>query len=123
MVARVRELTDGRGADAVIECTGTLETWEAASAYASRGGTVSLFGGLPIDTRVSFDAARLHYDGLRVISPFHFTSRAVRDAYGLLSRHEIEVLPLISDTYALDRLPEAFAALDGGHGVKLAIVP
>jgi L-iditol 2-dehydrogenase len=123
LVARVRELTGGRGADAVIECTGTLATWEQAPAYVSRGGTVSLFGGLPLDTRVSFDAARLHYDGLRVISPFHFTSRAVRDAYDLLARHEIEVLPLISQSYALDDLPEAFAALDGGHGVKLAIVP
>jgi L-iditol 2-dehydrogenase len=123
LVERVRELTDGRGADAVIECTGTLETWEAAPAYVGRGGTLSLFGGLPVGARVSFDAARLHYDGLRIVSPFHFTSRAVRVAYDFLVRREIEVLPLISERYALDHLPEAFAALDGGYGVKLAIVP
>lgn len=123
LATRVRDLTGGRGADAVIECTGTLETWEAAPAYVGRGGTVSLFGGLPVGTSVSFDAARLHYDSLRIVSPFHFTSRAVRVAHDLLVRHEIEVLPLISDTFALDRLPEAFAVLDGGRGVKLAIVP
>jgi L-iditol 2-dehydrogenase len=123
LVTAVCELTQGRGADAVIECTGTRETWEAAPSYASRGGTISLFGGLPTGTHVSFDAARLHYDGLRVVSPFHFTTRAVRVAYDLLERHEVEALPLISDTYALESLPEAFAALDGGHGVKLAIVP
>jgi L-iditol 2-dehydrogenase len=123
LVAAIGRLTEGRGADAVIECTGTQETWELAPALAGRGGTVSLFGGLPPGSAVSFDAAHLHYDGLRIISPFHFTSRAVRAAYELLAREEIDVVPLISATYALDRLPEAFAALDMGHGVKLAIAP
>jgi L-iditol 2-dehydrogenase len=123
IVARVRELTGGRGADAVIECTGTQAIWESAPELSCRGGIVSLFGGLPSGTRVSFDASRLHYDGISVTSPFHFTSRAVRVAYDMIVARQIDVQPLISDRYALDDLPEAFAALDNGRGIKLAIVP
>jgi L-iditol 2-dehydrogenase len=120
---QVHELTGGRGADAVIECTGTKAAWEAAPAFACRGAAVSLFGGLPAGTSVAFDAARLHYDGIHLTSPFHFTSGAVRIAHDMIVGHEIDVLPLVSDRYPLDELPEAFAALDQGRGIKLAIVP
>jgi len=119
----VRRWSDGRGADAVVECTGTKDAWEAAPSLAARGATAALFGGLPSGTRVSFDAARLHYDGVRIISPFHFSPRSVREAFDLLAAAAIDVTPLISDTYELERLAEAFAALDEGRGMKLAIVP
>lgn len=122
-VSVVRERTGGRGADAVIECTGTVTVWEAAPSYVRRGGTVSLFGGLPSGARVCFDAARLHYDELRLVSPFHFTPRDVRRAYELLVRRKIPVAQLITARYALNDLASAFAALDAGHGIKAAILP
>jgi L-iditol 2-dehydrogenase len=123
--AAVRALTDGRGADGVVECTGAREIWEAAPDYVRRGGTVVLFGGLPAGTRVAYDASRLHYDEISVVSPFHFTPRAVRAAYELLVAHTIDVEPLISERFALERLADAFAALETGRGLdlKYAIAP
>jgi L-iditol 2-dehydrogenase len=123
VAALVRERTGGRGMDAVIESTGTAVVWEAVPAFVRRGGTVSLFGGLPGGTRVSFDAARLHYDEVRVVSPFHFGPRAVREAHDLLVGGAIDPLPLVTERFALADLGRAFAALDGGDGVKFAIVP
>jgi L-iditol 2-dehydrogenase len=124
-VTAVREYTHGRGADAVVETTGTLEVWEAAPQYVRRGGTVVLFGGLPGGTRVSFDAARLHYDEVRLVSPFHFTPRDVRTAYDLLGAGAIDVEPLISERWGLDALADAFARLDEDRGInlKFAILP
>jgi L-iditol 2-dehydrogenase len=119
----VRAATEGRGADAAIECTGALAVWEAAPRFVRRGGTVVLFGGLPGGTRASFDAARLHYDEVRVLSPFHFTPRAVRAAFDLLARGAIDPLPLVAGTYPLAAVAAAFAALDGGAGIKYEIVP
>ncbi len=123
--AALRALTGGRGADAVVESTGSRDVWEAAPSYVRRGGTVLLFGGLPGGTRVNFDAARLHYDEVAIVSPFHFTPRAVREARDLLASHSIDVVPLISERFTLDRLGEAFHALDAGGGLNLkyAIVP
>ncbi len=115
--------SDGRGADALIECTGRRDVWEAAPLLVRRGGHVALFGGLPADARVSFSAARLHYDEVRLFSPFHFTPRAVRAAYELLAHHRIAVRPLITDVVPLARIGEVFARLDAGDGVKFAIEP
>jgi L-iditol 2-dehydrogenase len=121
----LRALTAGRGADAVVESTGSRDVWEAAPSYVRRGGTVLLFGGLPGGTQVTFDAARLHYDEIAIVSPFHFTPGAVGEARDLLASHAIDVVPLISERFALDRLGEAFRALDAGGGLNLkyAIVP
>jgi L-iditol 2-dehydrogenase len=107
-IAAVRDRTDGRGADAVIETTGTQEVWEAAPAYVRRGGTVVLFGGLRGGSRVAYDAARLHYDEVKLTSPFHFTPRDVRAAYDLIATKAIDVVPLISERFSLAELAGAF---------------
>lgn len=125
VAAAIRELTNGRGADGVIESTGALEIWEAAPQFARRGGNVVLFGGLPSGARVAYDASRLHYDEIALFSPFHFTPRAVRAAYDLLASHAVDVEPLISERFPLERLAEAFASLETGRGLNLkyAIAP
>ncbi|MEO6836732.1 MAG: alcohol dehydrogenase catalytic domain-containing protein [Candidatus Tumulicola sp.] len=115
--------TGGRGADAAIECTGSLEVWEDAPALVRRGGMVSFFGGLPAEARVSFAAARLHYDQIRLISPFHFAPRDVRRAHDLIVAHAIPLLPLLSHAYALGDVATAFARLDAAEGMKVLIEP
>jgi len=120
---RVLAYTKGRGADVVIECTGQVAVWEAAPALARRGGTVVLFGGCPPDTQVRLDTQRLHYDQLRVISPFHFTPRAVRKAYAMLASDAFDGAALISGTYALEDMPDALRAHQNGEGIKFAVIP
>lgn len=124
-IAAIKERTGGRGADAVIETTGTQDVWEATPQYVRRGGTVVLFGGLSAGSRVAYDAARLHYDEIKLVSPFHFTPRDVRATYDLLCDGALDVVPLISERFALDDLANAFARLDGDAGinVKFAIAP
>jgi L-iditol 2-dehydrogenase len=119
----VRAQTAGRGADALIECTGREEVWQQAPALVRRGGIVSFFGGLPPQVRVSFDAARLHYDQVRLLSPFHFGTHAVRRAYELLASHAVEPEALVTERFALQRIGEAFERLDRGEGIKFAIEP
>ena len=60
-ITAVRELTQGFGADVVIECAGTKQTWETSVDVVRRGGRVLWFGGLPGGTKVEIDAARVHY--------------------------------------------------------------
>jgi len=125
VAATILARTGGRGADAVVESTGAPDVWEGAPALVRRGGTVVLFGGLPGGTRVSFDASRLHYDEVKLVSPFHFTPRAVARAHELLAAHALDVEPLVSERFALDRLVDAFRELDAGAGLnlKFAIAP
>jgi L-iditol 2-dehydrogenase len=119
----IAALTSGRGADAAIECTGNPEVWEAAPSFVRRGGTVSFFGGLPSSTRVSFFAARMHYDEVRLISPFHFRPSSVKRAQELLASGAIDPSPLITERVPLDEITRVFERLDGGEGIKFAILP
>ncbi|MGA8661460.1 MAG: alcohol dehydrogenase catalytic domain-containing protein [Candidatus Cybelea sp.] len=119
----VAERTGDRGVDAAIECTGSIEMWERAPALVRRGGRVSFFAGLPAEARVSFDAARLHYDEVQLIAPFHFSPRDVRSACELIASHALPLSGLISDSYSLDRIAEAFQRLDTGDALKLLIEP
>lgn len=116
-------LTEGRGADVVIECTGQLPVWEIAPSLARRGGQVILFGGCPSGTVARFDTGRLHYDQVTIVSPFHFTPRDVRQAYELLSTGAFAGSELVSGQYPLEQLAEALAQLQRGEGAKFAIVP
>ena len=119
----ILQATQGRGADLVIECTGQVEIWEACPGLARRGGQVILFGGCTPGTQVRFDTQRLHYDQLHILSPFHFTPRAVRSALEMLQLDAFRGKELISGRYPLEDLPTALAEHRDGAGVKFAILP
>jgi len=119
----IARITGGRGADVVVECTGQAAVWESAPALARRGGWVILFGGCAAGTQVSFDAHRMHYDQVRLVSPFHFTPRDVAQAHELLVGGKIGGGRLISAEYGLEDLPLALARHRRGEGIKYAVVP
>ncbi len=119
----VLDWSDGRGADVVIECTGQVDVWEAALGLSRVGGQVVLFGGCAAGSVVRFDTARLHYDQVRIFSPFHFTPRDVRRAHELLAGGELSGASLIAGEHSLEELPIALALLQAGGGPKYAIVP
>jgi L-iditol 2-dehydrogenase len=122
--AAIRAATGGRGADVVIECTGQPAVWAQAVGWARRGGQVCLFGGCPAGSTVTWETGRLHYDGVRVVSPFHFTPRDVRAAYDLLLAASGPAGPfrrLLTAHAPLAALPAVFAQLRAGEGVKYVI--
>lgn len=119
----VAALTDGRGADALVECTGRQDVWETAPSLVRRGGTVSFFGGLPSGTNVTFSASRMHYDEVRLISPFHFRPASVKRAQQLLASGDVDPRPLITQSVPLTDIASVFERLDGGEGIKFAIAP
>ena len=121
--AQVAERTQGRGADVVIECTGLPEVWEVAPEYARRGGLVVLFGGCPGGTRVSLDTYRLHYDGVRIASPFHFRPRDVQAARTLLLSGGVDWERFITSHAGLDDVPALFERLADGRDIKCAVLP
>jgi L-iditol 2-dehydrogenase len=119
----LRALSDGRGADVVIECTGQVAVWEAAPQLARRGGQVILFGGCAAGSAVRFDTGRLHYDQVAIASPFHFTPRDVRAAYEMLAGGGLGAGALVAGSYPLEGLADALARQRRGEGAKFAILP
>ena len=121
--ALVKSLTDGWGADVVIEATGVPSVWEMAIACARPGATVNLFGGCPRDTSITVNTEQLHYSELTLKGVFHNTPTYVRAALKLLTSRALPFECLISEEQPLTALGQVFEAMKQRQVVKVAIVP
>lgn len=106
----VRDLTDGAGADIVVESVGTVETLAQAIRLAGGGATVLLYGVTRADTgRV--DYVQLYLKELRLVSSRAALIGDYATAIGLLADRTVQVAPLLSESFPLDSGPAAFEAL------------
>lgn len=121
--ALVKDLTDGWGADIVIEATGVPAAWETAIACARPGATVNLFGGCPRDTTISVNTEQLHYNELTLKGVFHNTPEFVRSALALLAGGTAPFELLISDRQPLQNLEQVFQDMKHRKVIKVAIEP
>lgn len=119
----VKELTQGWGADVVIEATGVPSVWEMAIACARPGGTVNLFGGCPRDTTITVNTEQLHYSELTLKGVFHNTPEYVRQALSLIASRKIPFELVISDQRPLRDLEQAFCDMRDRKVVKVAMIP
>ncbi len=119
----VRELTHGYGADVVIECAGTRNTWEAAVQAVRRGGRVLWFGGLPGGTKVEIDGVRTHYGEIALLNIHGGTAADAHEAFHLIVSGEINVAPLLSRVMPLEQLDEALQEMIKGKAVKIVVDP
>lgn len=119
----VQRLTQGRGAELVIECVGRPEAWQEAHWHAGQGGFVLLFGGCPVESTATFDCTRIHYDQLTIKGVFHFTPADVKQAYNYLCNTPLPVEKILSGSASLAQLPDIIQQLDRGQGIKYAIIP
>lgn len=119
----VKELTDGWGADVVIEATGVPSVWEMAIACARPGATVNLFGGCPRDTTITVNTEQLHYSELTLKGVFHNTPKYVRAALKLLASRVLPFELLLSEEQPLSHLGQVFEDMKQRKVIKVAMVP
>jgi len=122
-VEAVRELTDGRGADVVIECAGVKTAWLTALDVARKGARVEWFGGLPGGTQVTIDATRVHYDELSIFGVYHLTPLSLERAFHMVCSGLVDAEPLVTHEVALKDLEEGLKMMMEGRSVKVAVVP
>jgi 2-desacetyl-2-hydroxyethyl bacteriochlorophyllide A dehydrogenase len=120
-IARVREVTDGRGADVTIETTGVMKQL-ADSVHMTRfGGKVLLFG-----IYTAKEGALPFYDlyfkevsliSARVAKPEDYTA-----CIALVERGQVKLEPLVSDVMPLGSLKEAIGLLASDSGQRMKII-
>ncbi|PZV10535.1 MAG: dehydrogenase [Leptolyngbya sp.] len=121
--ALVKDLTEGWGADVVIEATGVPAVWEMAIACARPGATVNLFGGCPRNTTITVNTDQLHYSELTLKGVFHNTPEYVRAALNLLASRAVPFELLLSGAQPLSNLAQVFEDMRQRKVIKVAIVP
>ena len=119
----INELTEGRGVDVVIECAGSVAAWRAAVAMVRRGGRVLWFGGLPADTMVPIDAARVHYGEITLLNSHGGTAADAKTAFDLITSGVVNTQALITREMELSQIEDALHAMIAGEAIKIAINP
>jgi L-iditol 2-dehydrogenase len=122
-ITRVREETDGRGADVVIEAVGLPQTWEQAVEMTRDAGTTVLFGGAATGTKFEVDTDRFHYGQLTLKGVFHLKPRHTEAALRLIIAGDIDPNILISHSMPLSKIGQALEMMSKGETMKVAITP
>jgi L-iditol 2-dehydrogenase len=122
LAARVRGLTNGRGADIVI-CANPVAASQAQAVQTVRkAGRVVLFGGLPkADPLTTLDANRIHYGEIQVVGAFSYHPSFHALALEVLSRGLVPVQHLVTHTLPLDEIDRAFQLASSGESLKVMV--
>jgi 2-desacetyl-2-hydroxyethyl bacteriochlorophyllide A dehydrogenase len=115
-VARnVREATDGRGPDVVIETTGVVPQLASAVTMVRSGGRILMYG-IITAKEGALPFYDLYYKELSLINARVAKSEDYPGAIGLVERGQVRLDPLISDVLPLGELKAAIGMLgsDGG---------
>ena len=119
--ARVLELTNGQGVDYVFDASGSSVACALAPALAARGGSVTIIG-WPEKSTFPYPVESIIEKELDI----HGTNRycnAFPRAIAQLADGQIDVHPLVSHRFGLDKVTEAFAfaADNAAETIKLMV--
>jgi threonine dehydrogenase-like Zn-dependent dehydrogenase len=115
--AAVRELSDGLGADVVVDAVGSQ--LPAALELARKAGRIVLFG-VNSRARAELSQEQITRNELTLIGSF-VGQDVFPTAIRLLEQGEIDFSPLVTHRIELAELPGAVEELRAGHAVKVEV--
>jgi len=122
VVAKVREFTNGVGADVVVCANPAANTQALGVEMVRKGGKVILFGGLPkANPMTTLNGNLIHYGEIEVIGAFSYHPRFHKLALNLLADQKLPAASLITHTFELDRINEAYQMAASGDALKVVI--
>jgi L-iditol 2-dehydrogenase len=120
-IATIKELTRGRGAASVIECSGTIAGARQAVQLARKRGTVVWFAGLPRPADLTLDANQVHYSGIKITGSTGSTIRHAHKIMDYVSSGRLSIAPVITHRFKLEEAQSALE-LGAGQGESLKIL-
>lgn len=124
VVAKVMELTGGRGADVVITATPANVTQEQAISMAARQGRISFFGGLPKnDPFIKADSNLIHYRQLHVHGANGSSPDHNKRALEYIATGQVPVKDLITRHVPLSEVMSVFDIVKNGEAIKVTVEP
>ncbi|WP_194828617.1 S-(hydroxymethyl)mycothiol dehydrogenase [Nocardia sp. XZ_19_231] len=125
VVERIKELTDGFGADVVIDAVGRPETWQQAFYGRDLAGTVVLVGVPTPDMKLEMPLIDLFSHGGALKSSWYGDCLPERDFPMLIDLYRQGRLPLdrfVTERIDIDGVEQAFAAMAQGQVLRSVVV-
>lgn len=134
-VEEVMRLTDGQGADIVLDCSGGEAAITQATRMAKNGGWITVIGLWGFDFEVNLD--NIPYNNLTVRGSWgwagmEYADQAVRMATGwhsweralkIMAMGEIDLKPIITRSITMDEWHDAYEALEAKEEIKVMMYP
>jgi L-iditol 2-dehydrogenase len=124
-VDAVLDLTDGTGADVVVDAVGGAETLGQAVRMAKAKGHVHIFGLPNTHDLVPFDLGTFFLKRLNATTTFGAQDEpglvAFRQALEIIQRGEIDMTPFVTHVFDLEHVNEAFALAHEPSGGALKV--
>jgi threonine dehydrogenase-like Zn-dependent dehydrogenase len=119
-VARIKDITKGVGADAVLECVGTHDSmWQAIRATRPGGGV----GYVGVPHGVSLEGAELFFTHVRLHGGPAPVRRYLPDLIDLVWNRKIDPGKVFDLTLPLDQVAEGYRAMDERRAIKALLRP
>jgi 2-desacetyl-2-hydroxyethyl bacteriochlorophyllide A dehydrogenase len=123
-VTRVNELSGGNGANVTYVAIGAPKAIEAAVAAAAKRGLVSCYASVhPRGTTITVDPNSFHHREVRLSGSIAQDPEDFLAAADIIGQREIDLRPLISMTFPLSRLADAFAAAGRKDNYRVLVQP
>ena len=134
-IDRVKEMTDGKGVNAVVEVTGSAAALKQALEYVAWEGRISLLGCTRVsDAQIDF-YRYVHGRGVQLLgahtrsrarlesAPYHWTEQDDYRAFlKLLERGKVKVDPVISEVYSPEQAHHVYQMLAENKNPPLGLV-
>jgi len=119
-VARIKELTHGVGADAVLECVGTQQSMMQAIRSTRPGGSVGYVG---VPHGVELDGHELFFSHVHLHGGPAPVRRFLPELIDLVWNGKINPGKVFDLTLTLDQVAEAYRAMDERRAIKVLLRP
>lgn len=124
IAARVKEETEGLGADVIIVAAPSPEAQELAFTLAAPGARINFFGGLPKDNhQITISGNAIHYQEYVVTGASSSLGRQNAEALGLIAAGKVEAAKYITHRFALEDVAQAYQAVLDKKSIKTVVFP
>lgn len=121
-IAKVKEATEGRGPDVVIETTGVVSQLGTAIHMVRAGGRILMYG-IITAKEAALPFYDLYFKELRLINARVAKSEDYPGSIGLVQRGAVKLAPIVSDVMPLGELKAAISMLGSdSSGQRLKII-
>ena len=122
--ARVRECSEGRGADLVVVCTGAMSAFSDAMVSVDRAGSILCFATTEPGDDLQVPINSFWRNSITLLSSYAAAPCDLGEAIEAIRDHVVDVTRLITHRFPIERAGEAFRMMVGAQdAVKIIVYP
>ena len=121
VVARVKELTNGEGADVAAVSTGAVPAVKPALHGVRKQGSINLFGGFPPNSVLDLDPNLIHYNELILTGSQNAPIAQYERALKLLPSLG-DLRQVVSHSFTIEDAPKAYESRLEASGLKTEVI-